>query len=620
MPVNLTALNQKEIEESIKDYIKNTPEFSGYNFEGAVMSRLIKTLAYNTYLNAFYTNMAANESFLDTAQIRANVVSKAKALGYVPRSRVAAHAKVNLTFTPDEDPSSIFIPKYSSFRSLFNGVSYNFVTLTDVYIPASNGNYIKEVDIYEGNSYTYTYAYDSQKTFYLIPDEKVDISKVRVFVKPTSISTDRVEYTLVTDITEVKSDSKVYYIQENSEGLYEIYFGDGVLGEELSVGNVIQIEALITNGASVNGLSTFTPGSIIGYNNDDISFIYQPIITTVNIAADGQDKETISQIKFSAPKQYEMQKRTVVSSDYKNYLKSKYQDIQSISVWGGEDNDPPIYGKVLLSIKPTGGYAITNFRKNQIIQDLSKRSVMSIDPIIVDPSFTYINITTQVYYDSYATTKTKEEIYATVSTAIKNFELQTLSEFERIFYKSKFVAAIDNSDVSITNNDTQFLYEKRFSPVYGSTLTYKMKFNVPIRNPYAGYQGAITSTAFRLATSSGYFVNIDDDGNGIIRLYYLSGATKVYINNNAGTVDYETGEVILNSFNFAEIEGDEVRVMVESDSARYEPIRNEILLLSFPRIEIYDKNSDTVVVSDIVDVLGNVSPLSTNSILNTVVI
>ncbi len=620
--IQITDLNYASLEASIKEYLKDTPEFSGYNFEGTVMSRIVKILAYNTYHQSYFVNQLAAENYLDSAQLRENVVSKAKALDYTPRSYSAATANLLLTFTPFDSPATIIIPKYTSFRTSSDGITFNFLTLQDNYINADNGTYIKSIDVFEGQSYTYNINYDSNIEFYEIPDQKVDTSKLKVYVKENSLTTDREEYALVTDITEINLLSKVYYLQENAAGKFEIYFGDDVLGQSLTSGNVIQIEALINNGILGNDLTGFSPVGVTGYDNSNLANTYIANVTTLTSSSEGMDRETIREIKYSAPKKYAMQKRSVIAGDYKQYLLTRYPDIQSISVWGGEDNIPPVYGRVIISIKPSSGYVISNFRKSQIVADLKGRNVMSIDPLLIDPIFTYVDINSTVYFNSKLTTKTAEELFGSVADVITDFEAETLSKFEDDFLFSKLSTAIDSADASISSNDTTIKFEKRITPVYDTNLTYKMKFNVELYNPYEGYLGCLSSSGFKLTNTGINTCYVDDDGLGNVRIYYVLNNVKTYLNNTAGTIDYLTGEVILNSFSFTELPfvETEFKLFVEGASKSYQPLRNEILLLSFPKIKMFDTQQKNVVFSDVVDVLGNTSPLQTNSVLNTVVI
>lgn len=619
--IEITDLNYASIESRLGEFLKNTPEFAGYNFEGTVMKRFLKILAYNTYHQSYLVNMLANENYLDSALLRASVVSKAKALGYLTRSSIAATANLTLTFTPFDSPASIFIPKYTAFRATVDDVTYNFLTLQDNYVQNSNGTYIKSLDVFEGQSYTYNIPYSADQEFYEIPDPKVDITKLKVYVRPNSLTTDRVEYEQATDITQIKSDSLVYYIQENNAGNYEIYFGDGVLGAALEAGNIIVIEAFITNGPLANEINFFAPVGTTGYNSNNIASTYIANVSVNSRSSEGQDRESIASIKFNAPKNYGEQGRTVVANDYENYLTRKYPDLQSISVWGGENNDPPVYGRVIISVKPSNGFVISNFRKSQIISDLSGRNVMSIDPLIIDPVFTYVNLDSIVQYDSSVTSKTKEELFGLVSDVIVAFESDTLSKFKKSFVQSKLGTAIDNADPAISSNDTTVRFEKRITPIYNSTISYKLKFSIPLSNPYDGYLGCVSSTGFKLANTGSNVCYIDDDGLGNIRIYYILNNEKVYIR-NAGTIDYENGLIVLNSFNFTELTLDstEFKVFVQGASKTYKPIRNEILLMSSPKIQMFDEVQNSVVYTSIVDVLGNTSPLSSNSILNTVVV
>jgi len=621
--IQITNLDFEEIKDSLKSYLKTQEVFKDYNFEGSVMATILNTLAYNTYLNAYYTNMVANESFLDTAQIRQNIVSSAKQLCYTTRSRRCSVAQLELQFLPNDIPDEIVVPRYTKFTSLLDGVNYNFITNQEYVVPNSGGFYRKIVDIYEGTSYTYTYNYDGQQEFFKLLDSKIDTDTLEVFVRPNSSSTDRTEFTLVDDITLINSQSNVYFLQEAYDGKYEIYFGDGVLGKALVNGNIIEVTGIVCSGTEPNGIRVFSGTGTAGYNADNIAITYVPSITTISEAADGQDQESIKNIRFSAPKQYAAQKRLLTVNDYEAYLLSKYSDMQSVSVWGGEDNDPPLYGKVLISAKVSGSYVLSNFKKNQIVEDFNARNALTIRPIIIDPLFTFIKPTTTVYFDSKKTTMDSQGILTKVSNRIKAYESDVISKFSSAFYLSKFTSTIDSADAAIINNSTTIVLEKRFIPLYNSTFTYKIKFTESLRNPYPGYIGCLNSTGFKMANGSvDYFHYFDDDGNGKVRIYRLDGDERKYINSNAGTINYISGEIRLVSVNFTEIENnsEDIRLFVEPNVDVYTPKRNEILLLSSPIVTVIDVTKSIVTDVGVVDVFGNSTPISTNSLVDTIVV
>lgn len=621
--VNVTNLNFNEIRDSIKSYLKTQDTFKDYNFEGSVLATIINTLAYNTYLNAYYTNMASNEGFLDTAQIRQNIVSNAKKLGYTPRSRRCSVAQLELQFFPFDTPDTIVIPRYAKFTATLNSVNYTFITNQEYTVHSDNGVYRKIIDVFEGTSYTYTYTYDGSNEFFKILDNKIDTTTLEVYVKPNTSSTNRTEFTKINDITIINSETNGYFLQESYDSKYEIYFGDGILGKALTIGNVVEITGIVTSGVDANNIRKFDAYGILGYNADNISTTYAPTISLVSQALGGQEQESIKSVRFSAPKRYSAQKRLVTGPDYENYLLSEYSDIQAVSVWGGERNDPPLYGKIVCSIKPENSFVLSNFKKNEIINNFGNRNVMAIDPVIIDPVFTFIKPTVVVYYDSRKTTLNSEGILNKVSNSIKTFENDVLSKFKQSFYESKFTSIIDSSDPSIVNNATEIVLEKRFAPIYNSTYTYKVKFNGSLKNPYSGYRGCLNSTGFKLVNSSqDYFQFFDDDGQGNINIYRFEENERKYTMMNVGTIDYVDGSIILKGMNFAEIENssEEIKLFVEPYQTTYTPVRNEILLLSSPFITVVDNSKQIVTSVGIVDVIGNDSPIVDNSLLNTVVI
>lgn len=622
--LRVSELGFFEIKENMKTFLKSQSEFADYDFEGSTMSTLLDILAYNTYYNSFYTNMIANEMFLDTATQRETAVSRAKEFGYIPESAHSARAKIQVSFAPSDSPNEIVIPKYTKFKTTLDGVNYQFTTNQEVSIPRnSSGVFTTNLDIFEGQVLTYTYTYSKNGLqYFAIPNSGVDTDSLVVSVKSNSTTTDRTFYSQITDLTEVDSTSTIYFLQENLDGHYEVYFGDGVLGKGLSNGNVIEITARITSGSIPNGARSFTPTGYVGYNRTNPTSKYAPsLLTTKEAAMEGTDVEGVESIKFNAPKLYELQNRLVTDLDYKNYILSQYSDIQGISVWGGDQNDPPIYGKVMISIKPRDGYVISSSRRQVILDQLETRNVMSIEPLLIDPSFIYINPTIQVNYNPDLTSLSADAVFNKVASAIKNYEDNVLGNFERGFRFSKFINTIDNADASIVSNETSITLEKRFYPTLNSILTYKINFNTPLKHPYAGYLGTVSSTPFKIAGVSDW-LHLDDDGQENLRLYSLSSTnSKIYYKSTGvGSVDYSTGTLIISAVVFTDFEGDEIRINVQSAQNDFTPIQNQIVLLSYPQVTMFSTTAGRSVKSSIVDVDGNLSPIRVDGILSSVVI
>jgi hypothetical protein len=619
--LRVTELNFQQIKDNLTTFLKSKSEFADFDFTGSTLSTILDVLAYNSYYNAYYLNMLANEMYIDSSVVRESTSSLAKALNYLPRSARSSHASIIVNFVPGDSPNQIIIPKYSRFKTSIDGVNYEFTTAQDYTITPVAGSYSREIDIYEGVVLSYNFTFTAgQQPYFKIPLENLDSSSITVYVRENSGSTDRIFYTLVSDITEVDSNSKVYYLQEDMDGFYQVYFGDGVLGKALSSGNVVTVTVRECSGSAPNGAVSFETVGYTGQNSSTPTTRYTATITSVTEAAtEGQEKETIESIKFNAPRSYESQNRLVTETDYHQFLMNNFSDIQSISVWGGEENDPPYYGKVILSIKPTGGFLISQNRKEQIIATMMKYNPMSIDVLIVDPSFVYIHTETRITYASTSSILTADQIMNKVSTAIQNFEDTKLGVFGNSFRYSKYVTAIDNADSAIESNDTDIFFEKRFVPTLNSNLSYKVDFKTAINHPFDGYIGAISSTKFTLSISDEELF-IDDDGLGKIRLYYLDPINKIYVNTNAGSVDYVNGVIILDSFIFESYDGTEVIVRIEPDAKDLTPTRTQILLLSFPSVTLFDRSTSIITQVSTVDVVGNDSPIKTDGVLNTVLI
>jgi len=589
--INVTSLNFDNIKESMKTYIASKPEFTDYNFEGSTISMLLDLLAYNTYQNAFYTSMVGNEMFLDSALLRDSVVSRAKMLNYVPRSARGASTTLTVEITPTGAPDSVTVAKDSEFSATIDGEAYKFVT-PQAYSFSSTDNYSGTITITEGRPVTHRFTVNTNSPVrYILPNENVDTTSITVDVQTSSSDASSVRYNLASDITEVQANSAVYFLQEVEDSQYEITFGDDVIGQAPVDGNIVIANYRICNGTDGNGISSFTSPSTLGG--------YSTFTTLVNAATSGgANNETIESIKFNAPKNYETQNRAVLAEDYKRLILRDNGDVQSISVWGGEENNPPIYGKVYISIKPTIGNTISSQRKTEITTELKKYNVLSIDPEFVDATFLYIRPTVEVRYDSKTTTLTGPQVQTKVLNAITNFESTKLGTFDnKTFRYSQFVKAIDAADSSIVSNLTTIQIEKRFVPSLTNSTTYNVSFSNALHNPHAGHRYAISSSAFTYRGNTSYF---DDDGNGNLRIYYITGSnTRVYTNETAGVVNYRTGLVTINAFLPSAFVGSSLSIFADSADDDVNAIRNQILLIAGANVTLIDDATTLVAATTV---------------------
>jgi hypothetical protein len=479
--VQLTDLDFGNIKNNFIAYLQNQDAFKDYNFEGSSMSVLLDLLAYNTQYNAYYLNMVANEMFLDTALQRSSVVSQAKALNYTPKSAIAPSAFIK--FTGNGITSNTFtLPKFTNFLSeAINGVNYNFVTTDTITIGTSGGTaVIDSLEIKQGLPATYRFTVDSTtnpKYTFEIPDANIDTSSIQVLVQE-SISNSSFEiFKPAEDYLTLDSQSKIYFLQESLNGNYEVLFGDGLLGKKLSDNNLVIVSYVSTQGSAAAGANNFVLMSSVPNLG---SYVINPIVKS----SQGGGKESIDSIKFQAPKSYSAQNRAVTKEDYITLIQQNKLGISfdAVNTWGGEQNDPPVYGQVFVALKPTGGYSLTETQKQRLISDVIKPiSVMTVKPTIVDPDYTYVQVTTNILYDPKKTNLTANGIGNAVTTAISNFAVNTLNTFNSTFSVSDLIRTIQNSNQSIITNEVSVQLQKKFYPNLSNSTNYKFYFNVPIK-------------------------------------------------------------------------------------------------------------------------------------------
>lgn len=481
--LRVTELDFDTIKNNLKTFLNQQSEFTDYDFEGSGLNILLDILAYNTHYNAYYLNMVANEAFLDSAQLRDSVVSHAKTLGYVPYSKKAPSARINFTAqSSSANNGYVTLPSgYGFLSNQIDGTSYNFVVLDDLIVAKANSQYYFEnVDIYEGQLVIYNFVHDelaNPKQVFTLPDANIDTTTIKVSVTPASGNTQVTVYNLVSDVLDVSSTSEVYYLQEDKSGKFQIYFGNNVIGKKLPDGASVSVRYLITNGIVANKANNFIATSSL---TDSLSeSINNFTIDNVSAAAGGSERETIDEIKFNASSQFATQNRLVTFKDYESYLRQNYPAIDTLSVWGGEDQTPPVFGKVFISIKPKANFFLTETEKQRIVTEIVKpKSIVSIDAEIVEPEYLYVIIDSYVEYDKNKTTQSPDAIKNAIRNAILIYNTTTLSDFGSVLVLSKLQDSIDGVNLNaIRGSETLIKLQKRFEPDLTVAKNYTINFN-----------------------------------------------------------------------------------------------------------------------------------------------
>jgi len=588
--LRVTELDFDSIKDNLKTFLKGQNQFKDYDFEGSGMNILLDTLAYNTHYLGFNANMVANEMFLDSSSLRSSAVSHAKTLGYEVTSARAPTATLNVSLSTTAATKTMSAG--TAFTSTVDGTSYQFVTTSDITSTNTGSNIpFDSVTVYEGTYVITKYLVDSSDVDqrFILTDPRSDTTTLTVKVQNSATDTTTTTYTKATDITQLSPSSTVYYLQEVETGRYEVYFGDGIVSQSVSDGNIIQLQYVVTNKTESNGASSFSaPTAIDGVTNITV--------TTVASASGGAEPESIQSIKLNAPLDYASQGRAVTTKDYEVYVKRLFPTTQAVSVWGGEDgsydsstgvSSTPEYGKVFISIKSTTGVDLTTAQKTNLEKELAPYKVASITPVVVDAETTSIILGITIMYDSSATTYTAAQIASLVATTVSNYNASDLQTFNTPFRHSKLLGLIDGTDTSILNSVATVTMAKLFTPTLSSSTDYRLNFNNKFYNPVSGYNasagGIIASTGFYLnsVTTTTYF--FDDDGAGNLRTYYLVSGVRTYLDIAAGTVDYANGLITIGSITItgvAEVDGvtsSQIRITVLPNSNDITPVRNQIL-------------------------------------------
>jgi len=681
--LRITELDFDTIKSNLKTFLNQQSQFTDYDFEGSGLSVLLDLLAYNTHYNAYYLNMVANESFLDTALLRDSVVSHAKTLGYTPHSTRAPIARINLTANSATSTSgTLTLPVGFNFLSnQIDSKSYNFVVLNEATATKANSSYYFEnLDIYEGQFATYSYIQNNStnpKQIFTLQDSNIDTTTLKVVVSPSTTTTETTTYSKVTDILDVGIDSEVYYLQESKGGQYQIYFGNDAVGKSLPDGAVVTVSYLVTNGTLANKANNFvTVSSVVDSLSESLTNF---IVTPVSAAAGGAIRESVDDIKFASSAQFSTQNRLVTLKDYESYLKKNYPSIDSLSVWGGEDEDPPTYGKVYISLKPKDNYYISETEKQRIIDDIvSPKAIVAVGAEIRDPEYLYLVLENYVEYDKTKTSLSAESLKLAIRNAIILYNNTNLNKFDATFVLSKLQDSIDNVDLnSIKGSETVLRLQKRFEPTLGASTTYTINFNaqlhrgtttnkltssefkvydnegvlrtvlleevpesftgiseIQVTNAGSGYTEAPTVTItgdgtgaaatavvvngkiqsieitnrginytraiVSISGGNGYgssAVAVLDGRFGYLRtIYYDDNAEKQTINEQIGTINYNTGSITINDIRVISVIPSDglIRLTIESEKGIVKPTKNTIITL--------DENDTSSISTELVSI------------------
>ena len=608
--LEVTEFDFDDVKDNLKIFLRAQNEFTDYDFEGSGMSALLDVLAYNTHYLGFNANMLANEMFLDSASLRSSIVSHAKTLGYVTTSARAAKATVDVTLNTNE--ASLTMPAGTVFNTTVNDVSYQFSTITDA-TKSNTGNSIPftGTDIYEGTFITTRYTVNSSDIDqrFLLTDNRADTSTLIVKVQTSSSDSTTNTFTEATDITQVTTGSNVYFLQEVEAGLFEVYFGDGVIGTALSDDNIVILTYVVSNKSAANGASVFT-------NAASIASVTDVAVATAATATAGSELESLASIKYNAPLDYASQGRCVTAEDYKVYAKKYFTNTQSVQVFGGEAGSfdssigvvsTPEYGKVFISIKSTTSNDLTASEKTQLITDLAPFTVASITPVIVDVQTTKLILQVSFKFDSSKTTKNSSSLETLVTSTLRSYNNNTLGQFEGMFRYSKLAGLIDDTDTSITGNITNVTLAHNLTPSLSTLKSYTIQFNNKFYNPHDGHNsvagGIISSTGFKISGDATNIMFFDDNGSGILRLYYTVAGVRIYQDETMGTVDYTIGKIVIDNINIttiSDVDGASssiIRITATPDSNDIVPVRNQILEIDFVNSTVTGE-VDTVATGD----------------------
>ncbi len=584
--ISLVNLDMDALQETFKTFLKSQDIFKDYDFDGANISRLLSLLAYNTHLNAFYTNMVGNEMFLDSAKLTESVMSHSKELNYLPRSFRSAVANVNI-FIESNDPNktSIVVPKGTSFTARSATETYTFSVPENIIAVKTDGGFeIENTEIYEGPYITESFPVNYlANTRYILQNFNIDTRSIIVTVIEDS-GASIITYKLATTLFGLNSSSKVFFIQPSGSDKYEVVFGDGVIGRKPKDNSIVFCEYRISNGELPNGLRAFVPDGTIG-GETNIS------VTTISPAYGGAIRETLEEIKYNAPRAFTTQERAVSTEDYETLLKVNFPEINVVSAYGGEESDPPQYGKVFISMNLKNLDGLPNSKIDIYKKFIKARSPLSIDPIFTVPDYLYAYVDTKVKYNINVTTLSANDIKLLVTSSILNYSDEFLDDFKSTLRYSKLSSRIDESHSSIISNETEIFAMKKIVPAINQFQNITILFDIPLygSNPISGDVHTIheitTITSTNFINEFGEICNIEDDGRGKLRMMSVSGAEHIMVK-EIGTINYAEGILILNNFKTTNLLGNNIKIYAKPESKDIFSKTNSILSIKEEDINI----------------------------------
>lgn len=583
---NVTELDFDKIKGSIKEYYKRSDSpFKDFDFEGSGLNLILDVLSYNTHYNAILAHLAANESFIASAQLRKNVVARAKTLGYIPHSDTASNVSVTLS---NVDASIVSIPEGTIFTSsdTLNGTTYSFININEI----SDVN--SEFQIYQGSLKEQTYIFDNkaENVKFEIPNKNVDISKLVVTVNEHGGTTQKEVYTRFSELAGLDETSLVYFVNENPDGRYEISFGDNILGKKPNAASLITIKYLVTDGALANGLSVFTTSDPL------FDGLTKPTISSPSASSGGGQKESIESIRANAPLNFLSQNRAVTVDDYKSIIRNN-MNVDAISVWGGEDNSPPEYGKVFIAIKPQNSDVMTADDKNFLLPILDKKGILTVRPSFVDPDYTYLYFEVFTKYNSNLTNLSAAGISTQVRNGLETFNIAYLSDFEGVFRYSEFLKYLSNLEPSILSVFARVKCYKKFIAETTRTSGYRLNFNFSLEESDDPTESLISSSAFPIDGTATYLADEPSTVDNIRNIYqYQLNANDVVVmtKRNVGTVNFKTGTVLIDDFDIDA--NTEISIFTTSSSDDIAPSRNQILEIDSNTHTTLSSSVDTIAI------------------------
>ena len=602
--LKVTELDFADIKENLKAFLKQQTEFNDYDFDGSGMSVLLDVLAYNTHYNAMNAHFALNEAFLDSAQIRGNVVTRAKLLGYVPRSILSPRATVTITVDVSGEsgtiPTTLTLPRGTKLKTLIGGEEFQYVVLDNHTAPLESNKFIfSNITICEGSFREIKYRVDNdiENQKFQLSDDHADTSTLRVRVQENEESTAFDIYTKFESLSTVNEETKTYYLQQNSNEYFEIYFGDGVTGFKPTNNNIVTLDYVITKGDESNGAGDAV-NSLTGFSAvDNVGGFSTITIQTNALSAGGVEEETSESIRFNAPLTFTSQNRAVTADDYAAIIKKSFANIDSISTWGGEDQDPPEYGRAYIAIKPLLSQTLTEDEKSEITGVILKgKNVVSITPEIVDPNFTNLELDVFFKYNPNLTDRSSTDLQTVVRDTIKDYNFNNLNKFDGVFRHSELLRKIDNSDPSILNSTVRPRMFQNITPVNNALNNFDLVFTSPFFQSGDSTSFVLNSTAFKINSEDCFFGDIPIAGSTTrqVIVYKKVAGANVTVIANAGTLDVPNGKITLNSFQPDTT--DVIRLTLTPNSLDLAPKRDQLLTIDDTRVTITPE-IDTIAVS-----------------------